>query len=223
MKKITTPQGIIVVDESAEIKEDDWFYNDWCKGIFINQYAHKATLNNYSNAVHLPDNQFLQNKSNCYKIIDTINHSISLDVPMVIVEDAVEKEANTLYKKYCEDKNIDYHLLDSSVFYLGYKASQQKGYSEEDLRKAISMAICAIDPTIIGSAYYILEENKIINSLKQESIELDMEVDTTEIDNCNKFNRETGCILPHCKCEDGTLLKIKTNRVNGQLMAYIKK
>ena len=210
MKTITTPQGKIIVDESAEIKGSDWFYNDWCKGISINQYPHEADLNNYSEAIHLPDNQFLQNKSNCYKVIATINHSISLDVPMVIVEDEVEKQWLIFYKDWLM-KNSGVKVLtapDRVMFNAGYKAAQQKGvYSEEDLRKSYNYGK-------IPKAIFYLKDggketvetsfDKFIQYLKQEYIELDMEEIPLNSDGSNYQ------------------LVIKTNRVNGQLMAYKK-
>ena len=124
MKTITTPHGKVLVDESAEIKEGEMGYN-----IHDTRFDICTTLNKESIQEHWD------------KVIYSINFSIHKDVAMVIVEDEIEKEAGILYKKYCDDNKIDYHLLDSSVFYLGYKgrAAQQKGiYSEDDLRKAFN-------------------------------------------------------------------------------------
>ena len=170
MRKITTPQGIIVVDENCltEFPEN------------INVYSVR-----YNDVIRIGE---VENSycNECYKIIAS-TFFISKDIPMFVIES--------------QQKNI---------------------YSEEDLRKAISKAVRAIDPVILGTAYYILEENKIIRFIK-ESIEFEMESDTTEIDNCNKFNLETGCILPNCKCANSDLQRIKTTTdYKDQKWCYLK-
>lgn len=59
----------VLVDESAEIKEGDWYVDD------TNQIRQSITSDKY----------YWSQRLNYYKVIATINHSISLDVPMVIV------------------------------------------------------------------------------------------------------------------------------------------
>jgi len=208
MKKITTPQGIIAVDESAEIKG---FYHD----------SFTDKIYNSGGAEYVKSDQV-------NKIIAS-EFFISKDIPMFVIEDEVEigKLAKEITNKFYPIDKIDYPIAEAVGFQKGiiecYKSSQEKNvYSEEDLRKAISKAVRAIDPVILGTAYYILEENIIINSIK-ESIEFEMESDTTEIDNCNKFNLETGCILPNCKCANSDLQRIKTTTdYKDQKWCYLK-
>jgi len=169
------------------------------------------------------------------KIIATINHSIDLDVPMVVVEDEVEKLAlddyNTAYPSY--EKVTDYKVVEKfrsiQSYIRGFKASQQKCiYSEEEMKEALYKMYSIFMDADIKSKMEALKgfetiKQNIIQSLNQEYIELETESDTIEIDFCRMFNIEIGCALDKCKCEDNTLLRMKTNRVAGQLMAYVKK
>ena len=212
MRKITTPQGTIIVDESNICKTGEL----------------------YLSSIKLNIKQKCEGVIQAGDKILASSFFISKDIPMFVIEDEVEKLANTHIKILYRNANAktkqhpvftDFTVAETSKedFKEGYKSSQQKNvYSEADLRKAISKAVRAIDPVILGSAYYILEENKIIRSIK-ESIEFEMESDTTEIDNCNKFNLEIGCILPNCKCENSDLQRIKTiTDSEGQKWWYLK-
>jgi hypothetical protein len=145
---------------------------------------------------------------NTHKIIATINHSISLDVPMVIVEDEVEKLAKLNWG------NV--HRTGVLGFIDGYKASQQKGvYSEEDLVNLVAF-ICnkedETDTTISESGEMpSLIVKRFIQPLKQEYIALEMEressIGVTDTGRERKFYGEE---------------IIKTIRIDGQLMAYVK-
>jgi len=92
-KVITTDQGKVVIDESATIKEGDWFS---CppRGT-----SHKCTAMFEGNLI---DNSWEGRekveitKSSCFKILYTINFSLDKDIPMVIVEDEVERLANEI-------------------------------------------------------------------------------------------------------------------------------
>ena len=193
LRVVTTEKGKILVDESAEIKKNintvneglngDWFYNSIYKSI-----ARIGDITAYD-----------------FKIIATINHSISLDVSMVIVEDEVEKLALERYPNT--------HLISSSIpqiaikaFIEGYKAAQQKGvYSEEDMEEAFQQGMDNVD----NDGCYIdkieIAFKECIEYLKQEYIELEM---------VENYDNDVS-IYPN-------VLQIKTNRVDGQLMAYLK-
>ena len=176
----TKAGGKVLIDESAEIKEGiDGF------GCCLDGEVFKILKNP------------LKYKTN-HPITATINFSISLDVPMVIVEDEVEKLA-------CRKYGTDIYAIESiEAFKEGYTAAQQKGgYSESDLRKAFREGVAYS----VGSSTYFqqkpLNENDYIQSLNQK--ELVMEEYVAEMPNI------------HHK-----LYRIKTNRVDGQLTAYIK-
>ena len=192
MKTITLPQGKIIVDESAEIK--DGYYLD---GEDIYGPFEEGDI-------------LIDNKG---KVIATINHSISLDVPMVVVEDEVEKQWLIFYKDWLM-KNSGGKVLtapDRMMFNAGYKAAQQKGvYTEEDFRglSRYVRSVCR-NPTDTASSGKLVDE--YIQSLKQEYIELEMEKESTVgvTDNGRQrtfYGKEI----------------IKTTRVDGQLMAYKK-
>jgi hypothetical protein len=165
-KVITTEQGKIIVDETTEIKPND-YYVAWEDNYKIPQWIIYVLISGL-------------NGKTPYKIIGTINHSINKNIAMVIVEDEVK--------------------------ILGYKASQQKDvYSEEDLRKVAQGA----ELTYVTDEGKDILITKFIESLKQEYIELEME--TSYLD-WKKGDKE--------KLSD--TLQIRTARVDGQLMAYIK-
>jgi len=196
MKTLTTPQCKVIVNESAEIKEGNWF-------VGINNTIWQRKLINPTKP--------------CNKIIATINHSISLDVPMVVIENEVEKLACKLgYYNSSEDNKGNYT---TKAFIAGYKTAQEKGsYSEEDLIKAMEASIewwCAEISEKYGDIEIIEDFADIfIQSLKQEYIELEMETEC-----CKKY---TSCNM-NCRYDKDTVWKIKTDRINGQLMCYTKK
>ena len=82
----------VLVDESADVKEGDWF-------IGINNSIWQCKLITPIKA--------------CKLIVATINHSISLDVPMIVVEDKINHLKwiyNRLINVHLENKNNDYML-----------------------------------------------------------------------------------------------------------------
>jgi len=217
MKTITTPQGKIIVDEIQSGKIG-W---NW------NKLANK--LDNLSRDYEI--GTFEEMSTN--KIIVTINHSISLDVPMVIVEDKVNNLSDEVNNLSAECFNMLRKLnpkggirefVRMSVEF-GFKAQQKGGYSEADLinykRFWLAQDIEWFDNTNDGDIYKnkkgkVVTEKEIvtayIQSLNQETIELEMEfVDDDEDDYVDGgfFGR--------------SIQRIKTTRgSNGQLMAYEK-
>jgi len=198
MKTITTPQGKVIVAESAEIKEGDYVFSTAKNRVLKTQYKTKDGFYNRA------------------KIIATINYSISLDVPMVIVED-IKKLALIAYPIHIIDGDgagvQDFNFEDRCVWIEGYKAAQQKGvYSEADLRNTFQAGAmyCATE----GKAYPRSPNiESIIESLNQDNIELEMQAEC-----CKKY---TLCNT-NCRYDKDTVWKIKTTRVDGQLMAYVK-
>ena len=138
----------------------------------------------------------------CFKIIATIGFSIDKDVPMVIVEDEVKKSLENHYSDGTADERI--------AFLLGYKAREQKGvYSEEDLRSAIQFGEnLQISPLTynVGNT----PRDNFVLSLKKEYIDLEMETILYPA-NLPKEN------------EKRPPYRIKTDRIEGQLMAFVKK
>ena len=188
----------VLVDESAEIKDNDYVYDTEAK--YIRKLIFKHNETDFD-----------------VKIITTINHSIDLDVAMVVIENEVEKLACKLgYYNSSEDNKGNYT---TKAFIAGYKTAQEKGsYSEEDLIKAMEASIewwCAEISEKYGDIEIIEDFADIfIQSLKQEYIELEMETEC-----CKKY---TSCNM-NCRYDKDTVWKIKTDRINGQLMCYTKK
>jgi len=186
-KVITTDKGKIVVDESAEIKENTYYENNGVVFLSDSIYNEGNNPNNSNPRVTDFNN----------KVIATINHSISLDVLMVIVQNEIKESLENHYSDGTPKEKI--------AFLFGYKAAQQKGvYSEEQVRSVIETANIALANNIKS-----LDSDKIIQSLNQEYIELEME--TSYLD-WKKGDKE--------KLSD--TLQIRTDRVDGQLMAYQK-
>jgi hypothetical protein len=188
----------ILVDESAEIKEGDTFIVLHHNGI---SKCSKGTEHVFTD----------RKKFN--KITATINHSIDLDVPMVIVEDEVEKFLPDLDKVFIQESEEVYRQTGSLTSIeilkkgisigLGFKASQQKGvYPESDIEKAIEFGLqYSFDQKMVER--YKKDKLKFIQSLTQETIDLEMEFECHDL-------------------ESESWERIKTDRVNGQLIAYAK-
>jgi hypothetical protein len=70
----------VLVDESTEIRMDDYYMDD-------RDLVRQAVTSDKDYWLRRPD---------YYKVIATINHSISLDVPMVIVEDSYLTVSQTM-------------------------------------------------------------------------------------------------------------------------------
>jgi len=213
MKTITTLQGKIIVDESAEIKEGDYCdYPPFGIGQIKNINDELCFDTIPIKGIGSLTQRLYQCKDECQKVIVTINHSISLDVPMVIVE----YEADTLLQPLVEIINEGYDAYDSAHhlvlqrwlatvtnFITSYKAAQQKGvYSEADLIAAMKYeATINREFSEYGTTYKTRE--KFIQSLNQEPIELERD-------------------HPNRVYYDG-IQGIKITRgSDGQLMAYLK-
>ena len=110
----------------------------------------------------------------------------------------------------------DYTVAETSKedFKDGYKAAQEGGiYSEEVVKAAIDFgANLGLEDKIGNSFQWTKIKDEYIQSLTQEYIELEMEEHTEWIE-----TNQGQTVTPI------TYLKIKTDRVDGQLMAYLKK
>ena len=195
LRVVTTEKGKILVDESAKIREGDWYIDD------TNQIRQSITS----------DKHYWAQRFNYYKVIATINHSIDLNVPMVIVEDEAEKLAidydKSKFRNFKrEHTTTEFYETAIDGIIAGYKAAQQKGvYSEEDMEEAFQQGMDNVD----NDGCYIdkieIAFKECIEYLKQEYIELEMET-----------------INQDYRFDVGQITKIKTIRVDGQLMAYLK-
>ena len=195
-KVITTEQGKVVVDETAEIYENDFHLHFYDGNSIISQ--------SYNGGVKVVN--FEKGYS---KILYTINFSLDKDIPMVVVEDEVERLADI--NGYHDQPS---HDLYKEGFLDGYKLLQQKGvYSEEDLINLVAF-ICnkedENDITISESGEMpSLIVKQFIQSLNQEYIELEMEEYAV-----GNYGMSDG--------EPTIDSRVRTNRVDGQLMAYVK-
>ena len=196
-KIITTDKGKSVVDESAEIKENTYYENNGVVFLSDSIYNEENNPNNSNPRVTDFNN----------KVIATINHSISLDVPMVIYEEW-ENSWEIVNSELKEGVNPSAYKLG----WLGKAAQQEKSlYSEEDLINFANW--CRIyDNQNSNEVNTIFQLRRKYKSLNQEYIELEMEYAPGNRKEAEGENHMT----KHC-------MKIKTDRVNGQLMAYIKK
>ena len=153
MKTITTPHGKVLVDESAEI-EEGWI----------------VTRNNRVGKFEKTDGKelLIGNKG---LVIATINHSVSLDIPMVIVEDEIEKLALKENPKKTTAGYYDHWSTPKRKgFKAGFERAQQKGvYSEEAIELAIEFGLqYAFDQKM--TEQYQKDKLKFIQSLNQEPI-----------------------------------------------------
>ena len=167
MKTITTPQGKIIVDEYAEIKEGDYIFSAAENRVIKTQYKGNG----------VPYNRI--------KIIATINHSISLDVPMVIVEDAINfskitevdlKEIAVLafgHKEWITtgitvryNPHIKEHYEDADEYFEmnfeGYFAGNNKAFYRVQLRPSMNVALWYS---------YKEEKNKVLHTSNQSKIQ----------------------------------------------------
>jgi len=157
----------ILVDESADIEVKDYFIVEGK----IEQCLSSSEADDLSIG------------SSYSKIVATINYSISLDVPMVILKDEVAK----------------------------FSVSQQKNvYSEEDMMKDLLIK------------HDDLSVDYVIQSLKQKYVELEMKETIKECNYCSKTIREQSNGCTNIICYRQYLKTITTDRINGQLFAYIK-
>jgi len=155
------------------------------------------------------------------KIIATINHSVSLDVPMVIIKDEVEKLADAYIERvYAGIPMLNFEDRErkstAKFAYIDaireYSAQQKGGYSEEDLRKYHN--IMCLSGNVAGE--------ELIQSLKQEYIELQEEM-LKDCNLCGRTVREQAQGCNDVACYKQHLKTIKTVRdKSGQLIAYLK-
>jgi len=184
----------VLVDESAEVIPVD----TWCQGMDgVFQYKGKVNI----------DNGILPNI-----IITTINHSISLDVPMVVIEDEVENLAEDSALGFI----VDYKPFEETLHYKeyvkygylkgfieGFKAPLQKEgfYSQDEVVRIMEKYL---EEGFISTQQGYEEPLEFIQSLNKNYIELDTERKITVNNN--------------------TFESLKTYRdKSGQLMASIKK
>jgi len=178
----------ILIDETAKIKPNtntfiqglngDWFYNSVHKDI-----ARIGDITAFD-----------------FKVIATINHSIDKDIPMVFIDDEVEKLAEESTAEVIQ-VNADFSLKEvyKEFFKDGYNARKQEGrfYSEEDLRKAM-LHSSSCNSSLRGV-------NNYIESLKQEYVELETE----------------SVVIGHTGTHNIFGERFKTTRdESGQLIAY---
>ena len=205
----------VLVDDSAEIKEGDYYcvpHNIEGHILSNKTLIIKATHNFICN-------HYIKTKKGFHqKVVTTINHSIDKDIPMVIVEDEIEKLAlddyNAAYPSY--EKVTDYKVVEKfrsiQSYIRGHKAAQQKGvYTEEDMYTLAAKVVNDIAKNQSNADFNFFTTPKMIadefiQSINQEDIELEMEDYLTQ-ELALKGNFQN--------------FRIKTNRVNGQLMAYI--
>ena len=227
LRVVTTEKGKILVDESAEIKEGDWFF-------FKTDYKdHQGIYKNvYSNTV--PNDSYCASgfgyclKTMCSKITATINHSISLDVPMVIVEDEVEKLAKEIVIKNNPNgvENFSMNVFNGLVNYItkSLKAQQKGVYSEDDLIKFVDFLESKPMRKFEKNEWKRLTNSQedepknfktltdkeviqwYIESLNQDYIELEIE---------EVYSGETLASAGGFSLKTDAIKTIKTDRVNG--------
>ena len=192
----------VLVDSSTEIENKDWYWDE--NKLKVKHYF--ESRESFPSLIHR------------FKIIATINHSIDLDVPMVIVKHEVEELAEHSSEVQEATYTPPHKTTYKHGFIDGYKAKQEEGtFSEEDLTNAVLLGInlqsSNNDPDKLSNEEkvkgFIQSLKQKYISLKQEYIELEME--TSYLD-WKKGDKE--------KLSD--TLQIRTDRVDGQLMAYIK-
>lgn len=150
-----------------------------------------------------------------YKVVATINHSINKNIPMIIVEDEVEKLANEANGYLFNNPkplnpNGSKALAFDEGFKKGYKAAQKNFYSEKDLEKAYEAGEDSKEDEINGDGESLFSE--YLHSLNQKYIELETVEYTDWIERDGGRN-----VIPI------VALKFKTTiDENGQLIAYIK-
>jgi hypothetical protein len=187
-KVITTSQGKVVIDETAD-RSNQGFY------VMFDTSSTLFSLIDKHTGGYVRNDQWS-------KIIATINFSIDKDIPVIVVEDEVEKLARREYGSSI------YSIEQVEAFKEGYKASQQNGvYSEEDLRKVAQFAQGAELTYVTDEGKEILI-SKFIQSLNKEYIELE-----TDLTLGNEEDENQNLIPVMC---------LKTDRVNGQLISYVK-
>ena len=191
---VETSQGKVAVDESTEIpKQGDWVLDNNCPAIFGHDFG---AVHTKEEIIKLP------------RIVASINHSIDKDVPMVVVDAYdIEKDWGNLaiLKMICETSGIgNSYFKEKERLKAKYSVKQKGCYSKENMLEAYRKGEQS-RYSKIGEAVL---ESRFIQSLDYEYIEL--ESDYTVFKSCCKSKED-------CHCN-----RIKTDRVDGQLMAYLK-
>jgi len=203
LKCIDYQQGKILVDEQAEIKEGDWVWYHHPKQDLDMSSVHKVINPNHS--LHEPSHRVHFDTGfgvieGCLKIIAQTSNLNIEGIPVVEVEEGVEKLSNNHFKDYWKKEDgtemkgdeisaeqMAGYLCEVSAFIAGYKAAQPKKYTEDDLRKAIAEA------RMSGQGLSKLTDNEIIKSL-QPKIE-SVEVETTQENLGEVFNGRSSHIM----------------------------
>ena len=206
LRVVTTEKGKILVDESADAKDGELVIQD-------------GGLNRIGIGTHQASIAYTIKP---LKIMASINHSISLDVPMVIVEDEVEKLAKEIVIKNNPNgvENFSMNVFNGLVNYItkSLKAQQKGVYSEEDLisfgKKCFYKGFNKSENDDANCFTAWKEEApELIMDLKQEYIELEIE---------EVYSGETLASASGFSLKTDAIKSIKTSRVDGQLMAYLK-
>jgi len=213
-----TQYGDVLVDESAEIKTKTNVWNYCPKTNFI----FKGYVEDFAPTAVYP-----------YPIIASINFSLDKDLLMIIIEDEAKKLADKLLEEaFGESTQTMASAKDlCKDFYIeGYKKAEETMHSKLDLVNFITFynnynvrKLGGYMHTTMDGSHTIHNNNMIkqiakeyIESLEKEYIELD----TTHTGLCCGNTFITQCI--NCS-KYKPVYKIKTDRVDGQLIAYIKK
>jgi len=197
-KVITTNQGKVVTDTTIVTDNNVWVVNDY----------------DFDEPIIFKTNEdFFHTGLEAVKILYSINFSIDKDIPMIIVEDEVEKNFQLQVNETYGGKDSQFFRVDTAREWhkKGYKA--RGGYSEEDIIKAFN------EGQALNFRGRLTQGKEYIQSIKQEYIELEMDL-YCELKDCIEQN--PNCVLPNngvCKARE----VIKTTRdKNGQLIAYEK-
>jgi len=175
----------LLVDENTNIRDGDWYLDD---------------TNSVRKSITSDKDYWLQ-RPDYSKIIATINFPFDKDIPMVIVEDEIEKLAEL---KYPLNDALYIHSVAVSrrAYIAGYKAAQQTGgYSKEDIKQFglwLGSNIKKYKNKTIDELFIEFD------SAVEKYVELEMEV--------NKYS-----------AYGHDVFIIKTDRIDDQLVAYIKK
>jgi hypothetical protein len=202
-KLIKLQEGYIITS-NEELKDLNWYYNDWCKGVFYNCEKHKAPLKLYSRSEYW--NYFIDKGKN-YKIIAS---NFIPELPNIDFNNLEEEFGIIDVEKLAIEETAKNEYNSEISFKMGCRKileiNKDKLYTEEQLLKAIEMARDITDgkDTFSGEdvsgcteicTYHWKNkytENDIIQSL-QPKTELDIEIETEYvIDPCEP----AGCDFP---------------------------
>jgi len=194
LTRINYDNGYLWVDKKAKIKVNDRLYND-LEGIgtYIEHEFGNGIIINYDKRGLVSEDE-----ENVVKIVAQTNLDLLNLLYVEVKEEDIEVEATKAYREYCKEKNITEHLLDSSTFYLGYKAAQAKSNLHEILANFYNYAtngeVCKHEVI-----------NKYIESLNKIPNEIEIELGHTEFGSDSRYN-----IKPLTYTRDNkTYLKVK--------------